>query len=418
MGFFKLTIRDVPLDNRTVLVRTGYDVPLDLDGKISDDLRIKASLPTLEYLIQRGCKIVIIAHLGRPEGHDKKFSLEPVAQRLATLLKRDVRFVDDCIGDKVYQVVKRAPKDAIIVLENLRFHKEEEADDHEFASKIAKATGARYFVQDAFSNAHRRHASMYAITLYIPSVAGLLIEQEYDTITSAMEAPKRPLVAVMGGAKVSDKIPVIERFVTVADKIIIGGAMANTFLSYKGFSTGASKVETDQHEVLDRIYEAARTKVGANVDDFIILPTDLAVAQEIAPNAHRHVVGLGDLSAQDIALDIGDESIETMVRVIDTAKTVIWNGTLGYAEIPAFAHGSARLALELATHQDTTSIIGGGDTADFVLGWDGNGGKSFSLVSTGGGASMELMAGDKLPGIESLLDAHGQIEYTNGNKHK
>ena len=418
MGFFKLTIRDVPLDNRTVLVRTGYDVPLDSDGQISDDLRIRASLPTLAYLIQRGCKIVIIAHLGRPEGRDAKFSLEPVAQRLATLLKRDVRFVDDCIGDKVYQVVKRAPKDAIIVLENLRFHTGEEADDHEFANKIAKATGARYFVQDAFSNAHRRHASMHAITLYIPSVAGLLIEQEYDTITSAMGSPKRPLVAVMGGAKVSDKIPVIERFVTVADKIIIGGAMANTFLAYKGFSTGSSKVETDQHEVLDRIYAAARAKVGENVDDFIVLPTDLAVASEISTHARRHNMSRDDLREGDIALDIGDQSIERVVAIIDTAKTVIWNGTLGYAELPAFAHGSARLALELASHSDIMSIVGGGDTAEFVLGWDGNGGASFSLVSTGGGASMELMAGDKLPGIESLLDARTQVEYTNSNKHK
>jgi phosphoglycerate kinase len=418
MGFFKLTIRDVPLDNRTVLVRADYNVPLAKDGSISDDLRIRASLPTLKYLVDRGCKVVIISHLGRPEGKDLSLSLEPIAERLATLLGRDVRFVDDCIGDRVYQSVKRAPAGSIIVLENLRFYKQEEADNHEFAKKLARNTEARYFVQDGFGVVHRAHASTHAITLYIPSVAGLLLEREYTTITSAMEAPKRPLVAVMGGAKVSDKIAVIERFVTVADNIIIGGAMANTFLAYKGFNVGASKVEMDQHEVLDRIYEAARAKVGENVDDFIILPTDLAVAQEISPHAHRKVVNRSDVAEHDIALDIGDESIETMVKVIDTAKTVIWNGTLGYAEIPVFAHGSARLALELATHADITSIIGGGDTADFVLGWDGNGGASFTHVSTGGGASLELMAGDKLPGVESLLDAHRQVEYTNSNKHK
>jgi phosphoglycerate kinase len=418
MGFFKLTIRDVPLDNRTVLVRADYNVPLAKDGSISDDLRIRASLPTLKYLLDRGCKVVIISHLGRPEGKDLSLSLEPIAERLATLLGRDVRFVDDCIGDRVYQSVKRAPAGSIIVLENLRFYKQEEADNHEFAKKLARNTEARYFVQDGFGVVHRAHASTHAITLYIPSVAGLLLEREYTTITSAMEAPKRPLVAVMGGAKVSDKIAVIERFVTVADNIIIGGAMANTFLAYKGFNVGASKVEMDQHEVLDRIYEAARAKVGENVDDFIILPTDLAVAQEISPHAHRKVVSRSDVAEHDIALDIGDESIETMVKVIDTAKTVIWNGTLGYAEIPVFAHGSARLALELATHADITSIIGGGDTADFVLGWDGNGGASFTHVSTGGGASLELMAGDKLPGVESLLDARPQVEYTNSNKHK
>lgn len=404
-GFFKLTIKDVPLDNQTVLVRTGYDVPLDSKGKISDDLRIRASLPTLEYLIKRGCKIVIIAHLGRPEGHDEKFSLEPVAQRLATLLKRDVRFVDDCIGDKVYQVVKRAPAGSIIMLENLRFYKEEEADNHEFAKKIAKATGARYFVQDAFSNVHRSHASMHAITLYIPSVAGLLVEDEYMTITSAMLTPKRPLVAVMGGAKVSDKIPLIERFVEVADTIVVGGELANTFLAHKGLPVGVSHIEKDQFEVIDRMYDAATKKKNTSVDQFVVLPTDVAVASSIDSNEPRRVVAVNNVGETDNMLDIGDQSIEKLVEIMKSAGTVIWNGTLGYAEKPAWAHGSARLALALASQPETTSIIGGGDTADFVLKWDGHDGKSFTHVSTGGGASLELMSGDKLPGVESLLDA-------------
>jgi phosphoglycerate kinase len=306
----------------------------------------------------------------------------------------------------------------VILLENLRFYAGEEADDHAFARKIAKCTEARYFVQDGFGVVHRAHASTHAITLFIPSVAGLLIEKEYTTITSAMEAPKRPLIAVMGGAKVSDKIAVIERFVNVADKIIIGGAMANTFLAYKGVNVGASKVEKNQHAELDIIYAAARAKVGENVDDFIVLPTDVAVAREISPKDKRHNVLLADIQETDIALDIGDESIERIVSLVDTAKTVIWNGTLGYAEIAAFAHGSARLALELASRPDITSIVGGGDTTEFVLGWDGHDGKSFSYVSTGGGASLELMAGDRLPGIESLLDAHPKVGYTNSNKHK
>ena len=418
MSFFKLTIRDVPLEHTTVLVRADYNVPMTKAGKIGDDLRIRASLPTIEYLLERGCRVVIMSHMGRPEGKDPSLSLEPVAKRLAQLLKRDVRFVDDCIGDKVFQAVKRAAYPSVTLLQNLRYYKGEEADDHDFARKLAKSTGARYFVQDGFGVVHRAHASTHAITLYIPSVSGLLLEREYTTITEAMEAPKRPLIAVMGGAKVSDKIAVIERFVAVADKIIIGGAMANTFLAYKGVNVGASKVEQDQHYELNKIYEAARAKVGDDVDDFIILPSDLAVASEISPRETRQNKPIGEIGTSDIALDIGDVTIEKVVSLIDTAQTVVWNGTLGYAEIPAFAHGSARLALELASHPDITSIIGGGDTTEFVLGWDGNDGKSFTYVSTGGGASLELMAGDKLPGIESLLDSPQKKVYTNSNNHK
>jgi len=417
MSFFKLTIRDVPLDHQTVLVRVDYNVPLAPDGSIGDDFRIKASLPTLNYLLQRGCKLVLISHLGRPDGKDKKLSLEPVAQRLAQLLKRDIRFVNETIGDRAYQAVKRAPGSSITMLENLRFYAEEEADDQEFAKKIAWASGARYFVQDGFGVVHRAHASTHAITFFLPSVAGLLLEREYSTITSAMESPKRPLAAVIGGAKVSDKIPIIERFVDKADKLIIGGAIANTFLAHNGVNVGASKVEVDQYQVIDQIYAAARQKVGGNVDDFIILPSDFAVAKQVSADAERKVIGLDSVQPDDLALDIGDKSIVKMIDELKSAGTVVWNGTLGYAEIPAFAHGSARLALALATQTETTSIIGGGDTADFALKWDSNGGKSFSHVSTGGGAGLELMAGDKLPGVESLLDGRRQIEYTN-SKHK
>jgi len=405
MGFFKLTIRDVPLDNKVVLVRADYNVPLNKDGTISDDLRIKASLPTLKYLHDHGCKIVIMSHLGRPEGRDPKFSLEQVAVRLSELLDHHVEFVDDTIGDKVTQAIKKSGPHSITLLENLRYYPEEEADDEAFAKKIAQSTGARYFVQDGFGVVHRAHASTHAITLQIPSVAGLLLEREYETITGAMLNPERPLVAVMGGAKISDKIAVIERFVHVADKIIIGGAMANTFLAYKGVNMGASKLESDQNETLDRIYQAAHEKVGDAVDDFIILPWDVAVAKEISPEAVRRSVDLDAIAADDIALDVGDRTIERIVEAVADAKTVVWNGTLGYAELPEFAHGSARLALALATQPQTASIIGGGDTADFVLKWDSAGGESFTHVSTGGGASLELMAGDKLPGIESLLDA-------------
>lgn len=418
MSFFKLTIRDVPLDHQTVLVRADYNVPLASDGTISDDFRIRTSLPTIRYLLDRGCKVIIISHLGRPNGHDATLSLEPVALRLAQLLRRDVRFVDDTIGDKVYQAIKRAPKVSVTLLQNLRYYAEEEADSHEFAQKIAKSTGARYFIQDGFGVVHRSHASTHAITLCIPSVAGLLLEREYKTITAAMKLPSRPLVAVVGGVKVSDKIAVIERFIKVADKIIIGGALANTFLAYKGISVGASKVEVGQKDILDSIYAAARHKVGDKVDDFIVLPVDLAVASSISPDSQRRVVKVGNLQLGDIALDIGDESIERVAVEVGMARTVIWNGPLGYGEIPAFAHGSARLALVLATQTNIVSIIGGGDTADFVLKWDGKGGASFSHISTGGGASLELMAGAKLIGVESLLDGPPQIEYTNSNNRK
>lgn len=417
MGFFKLTIRDVPLDNQTVLVRADYNVPMSDNGEIDDDLRIRASLPTIRYLLKRGCKIVIISHLGRPKGRDATFTLEPVAQRLAHLLKHDVRFVDDCVGDKVYQAVKRAPKSSITVLENLRFYAEEEADDHEFARKLIKATGARYFVQDGFGVVHRAHASTHAITLFVPSVSGLLLEKEYATITEAIHAPKQPLVAVMGGAKVSDKIPLIERFVEIADTIVVGGALSNTFLAHRGVPMGASMVEEDQFVEIDRIYQVVRDKGVSSLDDFIVLPSDAAVAPSIEDAHVRRVVDLDSIGDNDM-LDIGDESIKTMLEIIKTAGTVIWNGTLGYAEEPAFAKGSAALAQALASHPEITSIIGGGDTADFVLRWDKNKGESFTHVSTGGGASLELMSGNKMPGIESLLDARATKEYTNSNNHK
>jgi phosphoglycerate kinase len=419
MSFSKLTIRDVPLDNQTVLVRVDYNVPLTCDGKIKDDFRIRSSLPTLNYLINRGCKLVLISHLGRPDGKvNPAFSLEPVALRLSQLINTQVRFVDQTIGDKVYQAVKKAPKNSITLLENLRFSPKEEADDEGFAKQLIQSSGAKYFVQDGFGVVHRAHASTDAITMFSPSVAGLLLEREYKTLTAAMENPKRPLIAVIGGAKVSDKVAIIERFIDVADKIIIGGALANNFLAYNGKSVGASSVEPSQVEVIQRIYNAVRAKKGDNVDDFLILPTDLAVAMTRDESADRKIVSVDEVADNELALDIGDDSIERMANEVKSAGTVIWNGTLGLAELPNFAHGSARLALALATQPETTSIIGGGDTADFVLNWSGNKGKGFSLVSTGGGASLELLAGNQLPGVESLLDAGHQIEYTNSNKHK
>ena len=404
--FFKQTLRDVSCEGKTVLVRADYNVPLTDDGRIADDFRIRASLPTLKYLLQAGCKVVIISHLGRPDGERKlQFSLEPVAERLAELLERQVNFVDDCVGDKVKMAVKRAPSPSVTLLENVRFYPGEEANDASFAHQLAEASGARYFVEDGFGVVHRAHASTAAITMELPSVAGLLLEKEYMTITTAMRTPKQPLVAVLGGAKVSDKIGLIEALVTPASKILIGGAMANTFLKQKGLSIGKSKAEDGQEAEIQRIYAKATDKVGSEkADEFIALPTDVVVASSPDDPSPRNVA-VDAIPADDMALDIGTATTEAYTAALEGAGTVIWNGTLGLAEKEQFAHGSARMALALATHPETTSIIGGGDTADFVLHWDARGGESFTHVSTGGGASLELMAGKKLPGVESLLDA-------------
>lgn len=402
----KRTVRKAPLSGKTVLVRTDYNVPLDSNGRIDDDFRIRASLPTIERLLDDHCKVVIITHLGRPDGkRQAKYSLEPVAQRLAELLKREVRFVDDCIGKKVEMAIKQAPKSSITLLENLRFYPEEEANDDQFASKLAHDSGAQYFVQDGFGVVHRAHASTEAITRYLPSVAGLLLEREYNMIASAMKTPRRPLVALLGGAKVSDKIGIIKRLVTIADQIVIGGAMANTFLAYHGHNVGKSRIEADQHDVIAAIYDAVDRKVSPKFrDNFLILPTDVAIASEVSSEAKRKVVPVDAIPDDSYALDIGDDSIKRMVAAISRAQTVIWNGTMGMAELPEFSHGSARAALALAERKGrVTSIVGGGDTADFVLQWDAAGGASFSHVSTGGGASLDLMSGNRLPGVEALI---------------
>jgi phosphoglycerate kinase len=407
MKFPKKTIRDVPLEGKIVLLRADYNVPLTKTGKIGDDLRIKASVPTIEYLLDKNCKVVIISHLGRPDGKkNDKYTLEPVAERLSKLLKKDVKFVDTALGDKPYQAVKKSPLGSVTLLENIRFHAEEEKNDENFARKIVKSTGARYLVQDGFGVVHRAHASTDAIAMCIPAVAGFLLEKEYTTLMSAIKKPKRPLVAVLGGAKVADKIGVIERFVDIADKILIGGAMANTFLAYKGYDVGKSMHETNQNKVLDRIYEKAQKKVDkGSVENFIILPKDLGVAYSTDSKEERRVVTVGKIGPEDMALDVGDASIERYVKIVEKAGTVVWNGTLGYAEQSNFAHASARVALALASNPDIDSIIGGGDTADFTLKWSGGDDSLFSHISTGGGASLELLSGEKLPGIEVLLDA-------------
>ena len=409
MNFSKQTVRDIDVDRQVVLVRVDYNVPLKKDGSIDDDLRIRASLPTIKYLIERQCKLVLMSHLGRPEGRDQSQSLAPVAARLSELLGQSVKFIDDCIGDKVYQTVKHAPCGSVILLENLRYYPQEEADDMEFAKNIAKSTGANLFVQDGFGAAHRAHASTHAITQFLPSFAGLLLEKEVTMINRSMELPARPFVAIIGGAKISDKIDLIKRFIDKADKILIGGAMANTFLKFKRYDMGKSLVESDQDEILREIYDLAAAKVGPeNVDDFLILPKDLAVSTSIDdPDQIRREVSVDKIADDEMALDIGTQAIDQFCDIISTAKTIVWNGPMGIAEKEVFSIGSARIALAIAANNENVSIVGGGDTADFVLKWSGGDESSFTHISTGGGASMELMSGKKLPGVESLLDAYG-----------
>lgn len=406
-GFLKRTVRDVPLRGKVVLVRADYNVPLTDKGEIADDFRIVSSVPTLQYLIGQGCKVVICSHLGRPDGKvDERFSLEPVAERLSKLLRQPVQFVPECIGDRVKQHAKRLHAGQVLLLENVRFHAGEEANDPHFAKTLAQDSTAEYFIQDGFGVVHRAHASTDTVTQYLPSVAGLLLEKEYVTIRAAMDSPKKPLVAVLGGAKISDKIAVIEKFVAIADTIVIGGAMANTFLKHRGYAIGKSVHEDGLDGIVKKIYDTAEKKVGAEaLDDFIVLPSDVAVATKTDKTVRRVTVAVDDVADNEMILDIGPDSIATAVQIVSEARTVIWNGTLGYAELPQFSHGSARIALALAAHPDMTSVIGGGDTADFVLDWDATNGGSFSHVSTGGGASLDLMAGAAMPGVEALLDA-------------
>lgn len=403
--FFKKTVRDIETKKRTVLLRADYNVPLTDDGKIADDFRVQSSLPTLKYLHERGAKIVIISHLGRPEGpDDTRFTLEPVAKHLSKLLKHKVIFVPTCIGDGVKQAVKTAPDGAILLLENLRFHKEEEANDPGFAKALAQSSGAHYFVQDGFGVVHRAHASTSAITHQLPSVAGLLLEREYTQITHAISAPERPLVAILGGAKVSDKVPIIEKLVGLADTIVIGGAMANTFLRYKGHRIGASKAESVD-PVLTKIYHAAARKVGKDrIDSFLMLPTDVVVAKSVDATSTK-TVGVAHINADEMALDIGDVTSERFAGELAGARTILWNGTMGFAEKAPFAGGSSRIAEAVSSNKTATSVVGGGDTADFALKWSKGKKDAFTHISTGGGASLELMSGEKLPGIEALLDA-------------
>ncbi|MDR2524547.1 MAG: phosphoglycerate kinase, partial [Candidatus Nomurabacteria bacterium] len=343
--FPKKTLAHAMVEGRTILLRADYNVPMS-GGKITDDFRLRASLPTLNYLLRHGASVVVISHLGRPDGAiDAQYSLAPIAKNLEKLLARPVKFVPDCIGDKVKVATRRMRAGEVVLLENLRFHPGEEANDAEFARALAKDTNAKLFVQDGFGVAHRAHASTVAITDFLPSVAGLLVEREWLSVKNVVRNPNRPLVALIGGAKIADKTPLIEKMIDVADQIIIGGAIANNFLIQQGFPVGASLWKPDMDEVVNKIIVRARERYGGEFRQRFIVPVDVAVSRNGNPDGARHVLARTAVKPNNAIFDIGTKSISRAVEAIERAGTVVWNGTLGVAEKPNFAHGSSRAAL-------------------------------------------------------------------------
>lgn len=398
-AFPKKTIKDISVHGKTILLRADFNVPLHPDGSIAGEYRITQTIPTVRYLLERNCKIIIISHLGRPAGKpNKKESLQKVADCLAAHLPgTPIQFVPSLLGDAARIACKKMQPGSIVVLENLRFDPREEENDSEFAHEIQRVTHPDYFVQDGFGVVHRAHASTEAITHLIPSVAGLLLAREVTVLTRTMHAPQHPVTAIVGGAKISDKIDFIHRLLSIANTVLIGGAMANTFLAQQGLPIGKSRAEAGQEKAIDAILQAA--KKGQ-----IVLPTDVGVASTISENTVRRDIAVGDVSATDYILDLGPETTNHFCQTLRSSATVIWNGTLGMTELEKFKTTSAAVAETLFT-DDSVSIIGGGDTADFVLDWQAETKKkgSFTHISTGGGASLELMSGLTLPGVAALL---------------
>ena len=397
--FPKKTVRDIAVHNKRILLRADFNVPLDETGAIASDYRIQQTLPTLIYLLERNCSLVIVAHLGRPEGKpDVRFTLEPIAQHLQVLLPDyQVKFEPSLVDDKARQACKQLRAGQVLLLENLRFDPREEANDPEMARLLKAVSQADYFVQDGFGVVHRAHTSTEAITHVLPSVAGLLLEKEVSELERAMKDPQHPVIALVGGAKVSDKIGFIEQLLPIADKVLIGGAMANTFLKQQGSPIGKSKYEVGQEQEIATILQKSKA-------DQLVLPIDVAVATEVAKSSQKNVRKLDNVQPDELILDLGPKTTDLFQSVVSQAATIIWNGTLGYAELPQFALSSAALAEAISQQHGATSIIGGGDTADFVLDWQvAHSQAKFSHISTGGGASLELMSGLRLPGLEALL---------------
>lgn len=391
----KATVRDIDVKGKRVLVRVDFNVPLDDEGKITDDTRIRAALPTIRYLLDRGAKVILASHLGRPKGQRKdEFSLAPVAMRLEELLKQSVRKLDDCVGDQVSAAVASMKNGDIVLLENLRFHQEEEANDEGFAKALAAL--ADIYVNDAFGTAHRAHASTAGVAEFLPGVAGFLMEKEIDVMGKALSAPERPFVAILGGAKVKDKVGVISNLIEKVDSLIVGGGMAYTFLKAKGLEIGKSIVDLEKLDLAKELMEKAKA-MGVK----FLLPVDVVVADRFAEDADVKVVGVSEIPQDWQALDIGPKTREEFSREIAEAKTVVWNGPMGVFEMKPFAEGTRRIAQALADSEAVT-IVGGGDSAAAIeeMGFA----DKMTHVSTGGGASLEFLEGKVLPGVAALMD--------------
>jgi 3-phosphoglycerate kinase len=391
----KKTVKDIDLKGKKVFVRCDFNVPMDENQNITDNTRIVAALPTIKYLLEQNCKIILASHLGRPKGEVKpEFSLKPVAKELSKLLGKEVIMANDVIGEDAMSKASNLKEGEIMLLENVRFHREETDNDPEFAKKLASM--AEIFVNDAFGTAHRAHASTTGIADYIPGVAGFLIEKELKFLGNAINNPERPFVAILGGAKVSDKIGVIDSLLDKVDTLMIGGGMAYTFFKAQGYNVGNSLCEVEKTGLALQAMEKAKAK-GVK----LLLPIDTKVGKEFKPDTESKTVAWTEIPEEWEGFDIGEKTIEMFKKELQNAKTVIWNGPLGLFEFEQFAIGTNEIAKTLA-ELDATTIIGGGDSAAAVT--KAGLADKMTHISTGGGASLEFLEGKKLPGIECLQD--------------
>ena len=394
------TVRDVDVTGKRVFLRSDLNVPIE-DGRITDDTRIRASLPTIVHLLERGAAVIVASHLGRPKGKvNDALRLKPVADRLSALLGRPVRMTGDALGPGVQVAVDKLRPGDLLLLENLRFHPEEEANDPGFAESLAKF--ADIYVNDAFGAAHRAHASTEGITHFLPSVAGLLMEREVDSLTRLLIRPSRPFHSIIGGAKVSGKLEVLEALLGRCQAVLVGGGMANTLLAAKGLQLGKSLVEPDQLDNAKRILQQARRKRVR-----LMLPTDAVIAPQIHARAKTQVVKIDAVPKDQMVVDIGPESVKAFAEHLSKAKTIFWNGPMGVFEIPQFANGTNAIAQLLAkrTAAGVTTVVGGGDSVAAVE--RAGLADRMTHVSTGGGASLEFLEGKALPGVDALIAAAG-----------